>query len=284
MKNRLKDNLLFYITLTILIIWGICVVVGQYNYQQSEIQANENYLSECDENCYGIVTKPIDTVTQFFNNIGNTSLHLLSFFSPLFVIVPAVYLFNRKFRQRDLKNVLTRTTYKKEMTKTYLSSLKSTLIFPLFLIILFIFSYFQSGNFNIDYTFSHGGDSYVDEINIRNWTIFVPVYIFTIWLHSIFWANLGIINVKKNKSPASAILSAYILYFAIFVILEVFIGEFIFSSSPISLYLGLGNIWLFGGVTYLGMIIMAIILVILSMIFVFFQYRNKESAIKECEK
>ena len=49
-------------------------------------------------------------------------------------------------------------------------------------------------------------------------------------------------------------------------------------------YLSLGNIWLFYEANYLGMILFAVLLVVISTLIVYLSYRNKEETIKECEK
>lgn len=284
MKNRLKDNLLFLVVLSILILWGLLVVINQYNIQQLEIKDNEKYLEICGNDCYDVPIKPLDTVTTFFNNIGHTSFYLLGNFAPIFVIIPAVYYFHRKIKKRSIKYVLIRTDYKKELLKQYLYSLKSTLVFPIFLIILFAFTYLQSGHFDIDYTFAHGGNSYEPESAIRDWKIFIPVFILVIWLHSVFWANLGIINVKKNRTVTTSIIYGFVLYEVIDIFVEIFIGEWLLPDVSFREVLCLGSIWNYYGVTYIGMVIMGIILALGSTIVVYFIYKNKESLIKECER
>ncbi len=284
MKNRLKDNFLFIVVLVILIAWGALVVIHQYDLQQISINNNKEYLKTCGNDCYAVPTQPLDVITTFFNNITLTSLYHLGGFAPVFVIAPTVYYFYRKIKKRNLKNVLVRTNYKKEMLKQYLYSMKSTLIFPIFLIILFGFTYLQTGHFDIDYTFSHGGESADPENFIRDWKVFVPVFIFVIWLHSIFWANLGVISVKKNKSIVTAIIYGYILYQLISIGIEIFIGQWIFKDSSFIAILCLGSIWNYYGVTYFGMIIIGLILAIGSTIAVYLTYKNKENLIKECER
>lgn len=286
MKNKLKDNLLFYTSLLILIIWSIAVVIKQSNYFQSVIENNKEYLLSCKEGCMEVFTKPLDTITLFFNNIGNTSFHLLGFCAPLFVIVPTVYYFFRKIKSIDIKNVLVRESYHKMFLKEYLKALRSTFIIPIFLVILFILTYFQSGNFDIDYTFLHGGASYVfaGEENIRNYLTFIPVYFLVLWLHSIFWANIGILSVKKNKSVAVSSIIAFVIYFLIFIVMEVFVGMIVSNESVIYPYLGFGNIWLHYNVTSFGMIITGFLLVIISTILVLLSYKNKEKIILECER
>jgi len=112
----------------------------------------------------------------------------------------------------------------------------------------------------------------------------VPVFIFVIWLHSIFWANLGVISVKKNKSIVTAIIYGYILYQLISIGIEIFIGQWIFKDSSFIAILCLGSIWNYYGVTYFGMIIIGLILAIGSTIAVYLTYKNKENLIKECER
>lgn len=286
MKNRIKDNLFLIISLLILIGWGMYVVIEQYNYQKNMIQSNKEYLASCEDNCIDIFTHHLDTITSFFMNIGNTSLHLLAFAAPFFVIIPTVYYFYRKIKGVDIKSILVRKSYKNTMLKEYFSALKSTLIFPIFFVILFLLTYIQTGNFDIDYTFSHGGEgyTYVEEVNIRNYMIFIPVYIFVIWLHSIFWANIGVISVKKNKSVAVSVISAFIIYYLIFIIIEIFIGEWLFSGTSIQPYLGFGNIWLYNEVNYFGMIIVGFVLALLSSVAVFLTYKDKEKTVIECER
>lgn len=283
MKIKLKDHLFLIISLIILITFGVYTVVTQYNMQEINIQYNEKYLQECLGKCL-VITQPLDTFTSFFNNIGNTELSMLGFFAPLFVIVPTVYYFIRLTRKSGVTNVLIREKYKKVMVKRYLHSLRATLILPLFLVMLFIFTYFQSGHFDIEYTISHNGETYVDVTNIENWKIFLPVFFLVIWLHSIFWANIGIISARYNKSVVIASIYGFLLYNIVFIVLEIFVGEFILSGSTISKYLSLGNIWLYYDVTYSGMILTALILVIISTTLLSIIYRNKEKLIKDWER
>ena len=77
---------------------------------------------------------------------------------------------------------------------------------------------------------------------------------------------------------------SYIEYIMIFLILETGIGETIFYKRPMMYFLLLTYVWVFSKVSLCGMTLMSLTLVLISSVFVFFAYKNKEEVLVEVEK
>ena len=267
MKKFIKKYKLNILSTIILIIWGISNVI---------ICCNEKLISS-------------DPIITYYHMIVDLNLYYLPILAPLFIIVPAIYEFHCELHTGTIKNYLLRTKYKKYMLKKYLNSLKNSLILPLFVVFLILCSClitksiaFGSGSEFYGYILAAPEKQYASIIGI-----FMIVYIFNIFLHSIFYVNLGLIYSKKYSNMLVNIVLSYLTFIGVNIVLEVFIGNIlnsIFNVNNLNSVFNLFNIWTYSQIDNLYMpLLVSTLLVIVSSIFVYLIYNNKERVISEIE-
>jgi len=303
MKKILKNNKVLVIVFAILLGWGL-VAINEYRLWWNErIDASKYYMEKCESEylnnpqyehlCnslaeFGLPQKP-DTISLFFDVLGNYSIRFLQIIAPLFVVVIAIWNFHEQLKTGFIKNVMTRMEYKKYIKNNLIKSWEYALILPTFLIIMFFASYLFSGHFDVRNTIKNNpGYLFIDNRYIDILPQFIFVYLFNLVLHSIFWINLGYILSKKSRNIIVTLLSFFLTYIVIFMFFEILIGGFIlsriFGITWAMHYFNLSNIWVYEGIDYLILTtIFAMFLVIISLILVVKFYNNKEEVIIENE-
>ncbi|HHW69138.1 MAG TPA: hypothetical protein GX747_02200, partial [Tenericutes bacterium] len=161
MLDKLKDNILLILLCVYLI---FCAVIAVYNYKiQSDywFEIENGYYEQCQIdnsdtilcNHYSEPVKRRDTLTTFgYIILTDNKVSFLQILAPLLIMIVAVNSFHKKLKKGYFKNSLTRIDYKKSFKKLYLDSLKYVFIMPIFLITIFVCSYFLSGNFDYEYS------------------------------------------------------------------------------------------------------------------------------------
>lgn len=291
MKKNIYNNLPFLIILILIILFGIIDFkkfekdykneVNQYNITHKKCMENKDYLprNSCDD--LKNSNYKVDAINVFFYSLNHGLLgDYLQMFAPLLIMIAAVFPFFRKLKKRNINDYITRMSYKKFLWTSYLSSVKACLIFPIFFAILFILSYKLTGNLDVDFTIDNfPGIIYMPIKYMKSWTLFFPIFILNIILHSIFWSNLGIICVKKNDNPLVSCIIGYSIYFMIWCFLIAITNE-----SSLELYFNLANIWVYDNVELLYMTMLSIAVFVISSILVFMKYKNEEEICYICER
>ena len=266
MKCYIKMHKLSFFSIMFLIMWAIYVFIICYN---------ENLINN-------------DPMIMYYHMITDLNLYYIPILSPLFVIIPAIYQFHSKLHSGIIKDYLTRTKYKEYMKKEYVNSIKCSLILPLFVVLLLIFSCiitkslaFGSGVDLYEYLLGSPEKQYAYMMNI-----YIAIYLLNIFLHSIFYINVGLIFSKKYSNLLVSIVLSYLAFIGVDISLEVFMSKFLnlfinFDFNPI---FNLFNIWTYHRVDniYLTLIV-SISLVIVSSIALYIMYRKKEKVIKASE-
>jgi hypothetical protein len=293
MKKFIKKNYVLLSVLSILVVWG-CISANQYKqWYDSNQKFYQQALEICqhEERAYckyigEKLPEAPDTISVYFDITANSSLRNLQLFAPILIIIVAIWSFHKELRSGYYKNVLTRKSYKEYFKDHYINSLKSVMILPVFIIFVFIMSYFLSGNFNFEESMkNYPGYLFIDDKYLKILPWFSFVYVLNIILHSMFWINLGYIAMKKSNHIFVTLLSSFLLYMMIFIISEIFIGAFLFSNINAQDYFSLANIWAYDNVDNLwGMVVFSITLVIGSTLIVLRIYKDKENVVIENEK
>lgn len=289
MISKIKENFLLFFLICSLIIIAILAV---YDYKKSNdywFKVKTEIYEKCqinneDEAC-NYYTEPVkqrDTITTLgYITLTDSRISTLQILSPLLIMLVASYNFFKKLKKGYFKNSLTRISYKKSFLKLYLSTYRYTIILPIFLIVIFICSYFISGNFDYEY----GSKFYMFDVygieNCKNIILFMIVYLLNFILHSIFWINISIYNCKHNKSFIVNIIFSYIEYLMIFIIFDMFFAGTLFGGTEYSGYFSLSNIWAFSGLNMYVVLLVSFILAGISTFIVFLSYKNKEKVLEE---
>lgn len=291
MKVFVKKYKVLLIILSLMIVWSGLSFYRQSVWFDEYKKSMDQYSLECEKgiktDCifldkYDSNLKEKDTISTFFDAPQNSSLHLLPLLLPFLIIISAIWNFHDDMKEGKLKNVLTRISYKKYFWKCYLNSLKVVLIIPIYFLINFIFAYLVSGHFDINYTLEYWKDYLLlPENDLKNWPIFLPVFIVNLMIHAVFWINIGVLCVRNNNNKIVSIVTAFVVYDLIWIVMD-FIGSNFMGGKYVD-YFMFGTLWYYD-TSYLGVSLIAIILLVISLIAVILIYRDKEKIIMFSEK
>lgn len=246
------------------------------------------YYEQHESYCNQVMNEKIvkrDTLTTMFDIIFEGKILDLSIFGIIIVIFPAIYNFSKKLKSGFFKNELMRLEYKKYIKKSILKTYKYALIFPIFMIFLFIVSYFISGNFNLEETLKNApGTFFIGDDNMRKMPIFLPLFIINFLFISVFWINISLIVLKKAKNYISTLLISFLVFLSFELLIEILIGQLLPLILPkfknLYLYFALFNIWDYKDVNNLFMKSLIIFIYMLISIFIVKKiYKNKEEVI-----
>lgn len=305
MKHRffvtLKENKLYIFSFLIIILLGLYSIY-QYNQEiNNRIKGGEAYYNELgcnesnhDELCINI-DKTISSLKQykhkkdsvhtiFFNLFHNYALDNLLYFQILLVIIPSLYLFHKKIYSGFIKGELSRTSYNKFLKSNLRSCYKASLILPCAFLVIFLFCFLISGHF--DTTFDQMQPFF--DFEYMNQTAFYIFYFVNIFLHSIFYINIGLFFIRKYKNFLVSVLLSFFTFYASEIFLSIILGNFILDKG-----LGIGNMYdtlsLLNIYTYYGLkhyydyFIFSFLLALISSLLVYLTYRRKEGLILQSE-
>lgn len=295
MKIFIKNNKVRLIITIILLIWfSLCAI----EYKTNKIEQQKNYdemVNKCKNeeeyqiqewcNSYTEGKSVIpDTITVYFYIICNSSINYIPWIAPMIIIMISIWNFHKKLHSGYIKNELMRTNYKDCIKEGIIDSLKSAFIFPFVFLFLFLISFMISGHFNIE-SFSQ---MFVNDIFLNNIPLLMITYFIVMFLHSIFYINLGLVCCKKNRNILVAILIGYLFFIIIAIISEIFIGAFLLRFLGLLKYAPIFNlldIWLFSEYPSLIFIVLySVSLVIFSFILLIKTYKDEEEVLICIEK
>ncbi len=289
MLNKLKENIPLIIVIVILTISGISGLKTYKKQEDYRYNGMKKTYEKCKiENsttfpCDRYEEPPIrrDTISTFTYVLRDEQLSYLQIFAPFLVIFISIFGFHKKIRKGFLKNNLTRISYKKFMKREYIKTIKKySIVYPIFLLIMFIACYTYSGHFEYEKSVLLYNTPFDIEVASR-WYIFLPSYLLDFVFNSVFWMNIGIYNCKNNKKALPAIVISYIEYIMIFAIFEFAFEGGIFYGTRLQEMFGLANVYAFRNITLLEMNLFTFSLAAISTFIVYLSYRNKEKVLIE---
>ena len=292
MKTFFKKNKVLCLLLLIIILWVVvtCIIYKIDFIHLQEVAAKN--IEKCnakfsDDLCSQLsVPKIPDTISIFFFFFFYYPIRIFAYFVyPIFIIIAVVSCIYNKIKTAYIRNTLTRMSYKNYISKIYLQSLKSLIILPFFIIVLFICSYILSnGNLIIPMEET----AIIEQQYLNNFFQFSLVFIINIFLINWFVVNIAYIATIKSNHAISAIIGAYIAFWLIWIVLEAIIGfgiQSIFEIKNLTNSLSFANFWVYDHVISLPFMIgYAIILVVLTGIVAYGVGKNKERIVLSAEK
>lgn len=221
------------------------------------------------------------TQNIFFRLFTDYSLKFLVSFGILFVIIPSLYSFHKNIHTGFIKEELMRMSYKDFLTKHFRETFKGAFILPIALILTFIGCFLISGHFDL----SKGKMELAINYEYMKDFKFYIIFFINIFLHSIFFINIGLFFIKNFKSYIVTILLSF---FACEIVFSKLIGSFLLDKllGMNKMYdtLSLLNLYQYYGLnSYWHYLIFSIVIVIISSLIVFTSYKNKESLILQSE-
>ncbi len=231
-----------------------------------------------------------DPILLFYHIFSDLDLYFFPVIAPLFVIIPTVWNFHKELNSGYIKNCLTRLEYKKYIRRLYLRSLKNCWVVPIFVVVAFLICCFLTKGFNVGSEIDLYGHYFSPNPEyVKNISVFMMVFIINIVLHSIFYANISLFYCKKNSNLLVNIILSYLTFFVIDIIMEVFVGAYLCSrildihyvADTVNLFV----IWQYDKVISLSAtVIYSILLVGVSLLVLFFIYRDRERTVIAIEK
>lgn len=294
MKIFIKNNKVRLIITIILLIWvSLCAI----EYKANKIEQQKNYDEMVDKckneeeyqnqewcNSYTEGRSIIpDTITVYFYIVCNSSINYIPWLAPMIIIMISIWNFHKKLHSGYIKNELMRTNYNDCMKKAIIDSLKCAFIFPFVFFFLFLISFMISGHFNIESL----SQMFVNDVFLKNIPLLMITYFIVMFLHSIFYINLGLVSCKKNRNILVAILIGYLFFIIIAIISEIFIGAFFLRFLGLLKYAPVFNlldIWLFSEYpSLISTLLYSILLVIFSFILLIKTYKDEEEVLISIE-
>ena len=240
---------------------------------------------DLEEYCKNIELAEKPQIFDAFNatvyTLNGTIFSQFSFFLPLLLIGLSIVCFYRDLKSGFFRNKVLIIGYREYIYKNILKIWRFAFVIPMLVIITFIFCAIITKNFDYQKTFLLG-QNYIASSMYKNFYLFCFTYVVTFFLHSLFWINLGIICVKKNRSYIASVLCAFLLYIGYCIVSEV-LGMYILPDflgiKGYESYTHMGIIWSYENVTCPGMLIYGLLISILSTIIVYMKYRNQEDVV-----
>ena len=229
----------------------------------------------------------IDAITLTCEIVENTSFSLLQFFSPLLILIAFVGTIHSDFSSGIIKSYLLRMKYSDYLKKVGKLILKISLITPISLIIIFIFSMLFT-KFNFDISSVDKNLSVYEPWKYNNF-IFYGIFICLIqFLLNILYCNIGLYCCKKNKNKLIAIIMSYIVFLLtdlfIYIVLYAYIINQMLGFKELTDFFNITGYWFFNiGSKCLFTIIISFILAFASSLYIYYCYKDKEGVINASE-
>lgn len=301
MKLFFRKHKLLIISVLFLLICITYVLIKykiDYNSSLKEYERVLEYLAENPEKSQVLKNnnlfpkKPImyDAYTLFMH-IVTDKLLILIWFIPFIIMLNGMYDFHSKLKSGFFKDECMRRGYKKNLIINFLSSWKSVVIIPIYIVLTFIGCYIVTGNLDINRTLNFYGYSLIDYKYISMLPQFYGIYLLNLIFIGIFFINIALIICKKNNNLFIALIQSYLIYIIIDIILSILCVNILLKLFPslvgsdLPLSLDINSFWVYDSVISLWfMICFAFLLCVISTIVLYIKYRNKEGVMIEIDK
>lgn len=239
--------------------------------------------------CYSLLNQaeyPIDFYTVF----GNTfvySFRNVSYFLFLFISIPALLYISYYFKNRIILTELTRRNYREIKKDLFLHSYYSSLIIPIVAIIGILICFLYVRTF--DYSYAVYNSSSLWTVNtMKNFFLFIFLYVLNIFIHSILYINISLCVVRKYHNYFIALILSYIVFIATESVLEIGFYGIIFTSllkTDFGYIFNIMNFFRFNDFhNVIFPIIIPFILMVISFIVLHMVYRDEEKFLYDIEK
>lgn len=229
-----------------------------------------------------------NAITLTCTIIETTFFRTLQYFSPLIIALAVLGTIHTQFSSGMFENYLLRKKYKDYLKDNYKIVLKSALIMPITLIIIFAISSILSGfNFNlnnVDNTLS-----VYSKWKYENFIIYSIIICLIQFFISLLYANISLCCLKQNRNKIVAIVMSYVGFIIvnifIYVILYAVFLKKILGLKELTDYFNIAGYWFFNGDSNpIISLIIAFLLQIISFIVVAKKFKNKEKLVLAYEK
>lgn len=246
------------------------------------------------------VLKKYDAISIMFYVLSSSSLRMLSILAPIIIIILSTNTFHKNIKTGNIKYKLTRMNYRTYIRKNIIRAYKYSFIFVGIMIIYFCLCCLINHNFDFQNIYPQyagkdilGRDVYYGTLAVINLKFYdtplllMLTFFLVIFLHLIFYTNIGLIMCKRNKNFIVTVISSFLVFMAVAIISEL-IDIYIVSKFNITILNDVFNIlgiWIYSDINHLLPIaIYAIILSSISLIILLKAYKHKEEVLINSEK
>lgn len=289
MKFIIKNKYLFIITIILLLI----VTTDFKSIKKSEM-ANLKMYYDCKDNnelfyCAGYDKSyeeynGSDTPLLMINVFLNDYSSMLPYIVPLLIMFAVIADNYKQFKYNVIKEKIQRQNYKSYLKKLFLSSYKYCIILPIVYIMVFLLCYNLSGHF-----YYRGlGDNVTYSLQaLRHFGIFFSIMLLNGVFHTILWANISLINLRKFKNLLITFISSVFTFISLELFNEIVMQKLIcgkilnfngagFNLLDIFVYEEHANMY--------SIILISLFYTLVSVLIVYLFYKNKEKLVIDCDK
>lgn len=295
-------NGIICLMITIVFVGGISLYIREYEKDQlaiSELSASyckiilelDEPNGEYAEYCKGsenFESYTLDTLTIMNEIIDTDAFLIFMIIAPTLIMFLGSYNANKKFRSIQIKNCITRESYKKYIAEIFKDSYIYALFLPVVIIFIFIFSYMISGHFDYSIAMNLNVSSF--SLNyLKHPIAFMFCYLINLVFISIFYINISMIFIRYNKNYVVSLLESSLLYYFLcftntFVISGIIL-EKVFNITGADEYFNFLDMYKYHNVKSLSLFtILCFVLSMISSIIIFKTYKNKEKTIIALEQ
>lgn len=295
MKKFIQNNKVLLISFMILFIFttflGIKVIINDKESEDFSIKAKEMCkevlkTDPTNEICLtkinGNEEKPKrDTLTTFDKILNDSEYSFIYFLAvPFLIIMSSMYEISKRFKSNEIKNRLTRESYKSYIKDVFKSSYKSIFLWPLITIYVLIFSYMISGTFEVT-TQSIAFNTKI----LCHPILFIFSYLLNTILMSIFYINIGLILVPENRNYLVTVIETVMVYYGITLTNTFFIISFVLKNfKNAENYFDFFDMYNYKERELIPFNLLCLGVSLISSLLVYLKYKNKEKIIIKLEK
>ena len=230
-----------------------------------------------------------DTYNVFMDLMINSRLNIIQLILPIILIIPAIFDLHYLLKSGIFKDLVIRSSYKRIMFKEIVRCYLPCIIIPIFLLFTFFIAYLFSGSFDISHTYNDIlGKSMNFPWEYKDFPLgFILIFIFNLGMIGVFFINVGLLFVNRNKNLLLTVLFSFLTIMAYQIVSEVFIGNLLYDLTGKILFknlFSLYNLWVYDGTNLLFTTLYVLGLAVVSTIFVYFNFKNREKVVILNEK
>lgn len=297
MKRFLKRNM---IVIIILLVFGTIFLYEDYqlmkDYQKTADTRNyyiercktETITDEKEKNfCHEILTnKVIDP--DFYSGFSDVLVWYVqpfAYFLFLIVIIPPMIPICKMLRNKYIMNTNLRESYRNFIKKMLFTAYKYLWILPVLAIVLMIpllMNYSLTPEYSIVYNYGWNTNLIYYPV------LFLALYLLNVVIVSMIYVNISLVVARFQHKFIPCIILSYIVFFALEIFLETVVRVIILQRifhTELGMIFNIMDIFGFNDLYGIGSLFLVnISFLVISFVFVYLVYKNKEKLVIQCEK
>ena len=297
MKRFLKRNI---VVIIILLVFGAIFLYGDYQVIQNNqdvVELTNNLKEQCktkvitDEEekkfCHEILTNRViepDFYSEF-SEVLVWYIQTVAYFLFLIVIIPPMIPICKMLRNRYIMNTNLRESYRSFIKKMLFTAYKYLWILPVLVIILIIpllMNYSLVPEYSVVYNMGWSTNLIYYPV------LFFILYLLNVVILSMVYVNISLVVARFQHKFIPCMILSYIVFFSFEIFLETVVRVIILQRifhTELGMIFNIMDIFGFNDLYGIGSLFLVnISFLIISFVFVYLAYKNKEKLVIQCEK